>query len=801
MTIQARDNDDVEHSKLKYMLSGSGSENFQLDKNFGHLKTSMPLDREAVDCYHLTAHVQDRESNSSGCYTHIEIILTDLNDNKPQFSLPFYTVSLPEDAEVGSFVTRILATDSDVGINRKIKYVLLNSSNNHFKIVTKSGVITLNKPLDREQKALYNLTIKALDLGSPQLSSTVHLLVNVQDINDNPPEFTSKQYHAIIPENEPVDSDVVRVIATSKDTGINAYIYYSIVGGNEHRKFKINERSGMISISEPLDYERDRNFILTVRATDGGDPPLINMAKVNITLTDINDNPPVFRQAAYNAKIKENSPVGDKVVQVVAVDVDSKDNGKVSYTISNGNTQEHFDIDPVSGFISVASNLDREKSDSYILEVTAKDNGVPVLSKVVLVTIIVLDVNDNPPRFSKDNYTAIVQEDKPVGYSFIKFLVTDVDVPPNGAPYTFDFISGNEAGLFRLEQDGAIRTATKFIKKLQDEYHLHVRVFDNGTKPLYSDTRVVVKIIEESQYPPILTPLEIFVNSYLDEFPGGTVGKIVATDRDKYDTLTYSFFPTLGMPYPITELFQINKTDGTLSALQGVDYGEYQLNISVTDGKYFTNIVIPVIVEVISEEMLENSVVLRLRSIRPELFVQNHRKDFIRAIRNIMNSRLKDVILISIQPSRDEDNTNIHGLSLYRKIISKDLDILFTVKKNKADSYYSTDEIRKALNDNLEELEESTKLVVEEIIGSKCSSSYCSSGICRDRMVLETLDQVPITTDTSSFVAPKHQRKLECVCKEGFDGDRCDTVVNNCAHDPCPMFKICLPDTSAQGKV
>lgn len=386
-----------------------------------------------------------------------------------------------------------------------------------------------------------------------------------------------------------------------------------------------------------------------------------------------------------------------------------------------------------------------------------------------------------------------------MGHPFIKFLVTDADAPPNGAPYTFDFISGNEGGFFHLDQDGVIRTATKFIRKLQDEYPLHVRVFDNGTKPLYSDTRVTVKIIEESQYPPILTPLEIYVNSFMDEYRGGIIGKILAQDKDKYDTLTYSFFPTLGMPYPITELFEINRTDGTLTALQGIDYGEYQLNISVTDGKYFTNIVIPVTVEVISEEMLDNSVVIRFRSVHPQIFVQNHRKDFIRVIRNAMNSRLKDVIVVSIQPSSDEDNNNIHGLGLYKKIISKDLDVLFAVRKNKVDTYYSTDEIRKALNDNLEELEESTKLVIEEIIGTKCSVNYCSSGVCRDRITLETVDINPISTDTSSFVAPKHQRKLECVCKEGYDGDRCETVVNNCAHDPCPMFKICIPDSSVQG--
>lgn len=380
----------------------------------------------------------------------------------------------------------------------------------------------------------------------------------------------------------------------------------------------------------------------------------------------------------------------------------------------------------------------------------------------------------------------------------VKFLVTDLDAPPNGAPYTFDFLSGNDNGAFLLDQDGTIRTATKFIKRIQNEYLLTVRVFDNGSRPLFSDTKVVVRIIEESQYPPILTPLEVYINSYLDEFPGGVIGKVVAKDNDQYDTLSYSFFPTLGMPYPITELFQINGTDGTLEAFQGIDFGEYQLNISVTDGKFFTNSVVPVTVEIITEEILENSVVVRFRSVQPKLFIQFHRKDFVRAVRNSINSRLKDIIIISIQSS-DEDIPV--SMNLFQKQLSKDLDVLFAVRKPKPGAFYSTEEIRKALNDNLEELEESTKLVVEEIVGTKCTISHCTSGVCRDKIALEAGEILPISTNSESFVAPRHHRKLECICKEGFDGDRCDTVVNNCAHEPCPMFKICIPDASTQGKV
>lgn len=381
----------------------------------------------------------------------------------------------------------------------------------------------------------------------------------------------------------------------------------------------------------------------------------------------------------------------------------------------------------------------------------------------------------------------IFQEDKPIGHPIVKFLITDLDAPPNGSPFTFDFLSGNDESSFLLDQDGTIRTATKFIKRIKEEYILYIRVFDNGSKPLYTDTKVTVKIFEESQYPPILNQMEVFVNSYLEEFPGGIIGKVMANDKDIYDTLTYTFFPTLGIPYPITELFSINQTDGTLKALQGIDFGEYQLNISVTDGKFFTNSVVPVTFEIISEEMIQNSVLIRFRSVTEKTFLLYHRKEFLRSIRNSINTRLKDIVIISLQS--DEENN----------VYKSDLDVLFCVRKTKG-NFYTSDEIRKVLNDNLEELEESTKLVVEEIVGTKCSLTYCTSGVCRDRIVLQNTDSMPTLTESVSFLAPKFERKLDCICKEGFEGDKCETVVNNCAHEPCPMFKICVPDSSSQGK-
>nr|XP_022919754.1 fat-like cadherin-related tumor suppressor homolog isoform X3 [Onthophagus taurus] len=793
LSVLATDADDQENSKLRYILTGDGYENFSLDKDSGHLKTITHLDREKMSKYNLIAHVQDKEHTNWECSSQIELIVSDLNDNAPLFSLPYYSVALPEDVEVGTLVTKVHATDADIGMNRKIKYSFIDSFNNHFKMASDSGIVTLAKPLDREIRAMYNLTIQAVDQGTPQLSSVASLIVNVQDINDNPPEFASKYYFATVPEINAVGTEIVRVLATSKDTGVNAEVYYSIMGGNEHRKFSIHNKTGVITLIEMLDYERAKDYFLTIQAIDGGIPPLSNVATVNITVTDCNDNAPVFAQVSYNEKIIENATIGDKVLQVTATDLDSGDNGRVSYSIIRGDQEGKFAIDENTGLVTVANKLDREIVSGYVLEVLAKDNGLPVLSRQVLVNIDVADANDNPPMFSQSNYTAVVQEDKPIGYPILKFTITDADSPPNTSPYTFDFRSGNEGNIFRLEQDGVLRTASKFNHKIKNSYLLQIRVFDNGTPPLYSDTFVVVRVIEESQYPPAITPLEININSFLDDYPGGIIGKVFATDQDQYDTLTFSLSPTTGLLYPTMEQFKIDRVDGTLTALPHLDVGDYRVNVSVTDGKYYSHAIVRVYVETISEEMLEGAVVIRFREVSPEAFILSHRKGFVRAVRNAMNCRLKDVIVISVQPSDDFEHLRA------KREINKDLDVLFTVKKSDVDTFYSAEEVRKAINDNLEDLESSTKLVVEEIVRIKCTPTYCQYGKCEDKYVVEPTNVKPISTDVTSFVSPKHSHRMECLCHEGYGGDRCDVIINECARSGCPTYKICIPDSSSKG--
>ena len=473
--IRATDADEGANAKMKFYLTGEASEHFTLDPASGQLKTAKPLDREHRPIYTLTAHVQDRERPQWECTSEVEIVLMDINDNAPQFGQDWYTFSIPEDAEVRTIVGKVHASDADLGVNRKVRYALLplptvsgHHQAHHFAVDAESGIVTVAKSLDRESTSSYNLTVTATDLGSPSpLSSTVVLTVVILDVNDNPPLFGRKLYSASVAEDSPVGHQVLRVLATSLDEGVNAEITYSIVGGNEHRHFEIDAQTGAITLKETLDYERAREFYLTIQALDGGVPPLSNHAAINISVLDTNDNAPVFSQAGgYSAAVREDAANGDIILRLNAVDFDSGENGRVSYSLVNGDRHSQFRVDSVTGVLTVAGQLDRELISSYALEVEARDNGSPALAAHTLVAIEISDANDNPPTFSQSNYTAIAQEDKELGFAILKLQVTDADGPSNAGPFTFEIRSGNAENAFRIDADGTLRTAILFSHKV-----------------------------------------------------------------------------------------------------------------------------------------------------------------------------------------------------------------------------------------------------------------------------------------------------------------------------------------------
>ncbi|KAK0149004.1 Protocadherin Fat 3 [Merluccius polli] len=782
LQVGATDADVGVSAWIQFTLNGPNSQDFIMDPHTGEVKTAVPLDRERTPTYSMAVRAED--GGGRWCRADVHLTLTDINDNPPAFSLPHYTASVYEDTAPRALLTRIQAIDPDeAGPGRQVLYSLADSAGGSFSIDGATGVLALERPLDRELQPAYLITVRASDQGSPRLSSLVNVTVTVLDINDNPPVFERRDQLATVPEDVGVGTEVLRVYAASKDIGTNAEITYSIRSGNEHTKFHIHALTGSILVSQPLDYEVCRDYFLTVEARDGGTPPLSAVTTVNVNLTDVNDNAPTFDRDLYTAVVSEDAAIGESVVKLTAEDVDSPVNGDILYSIINGDRDNQFFIDPLSGMIKVNKHLDRETVSGYTLAVRALDSGSPALSSTVTVNIDIADINDNPPTFSPANLTTVIQENKPIGTSILQLSVVDQDSSHNGPPFDFRILTGNEGGEFVLEKDGTLVANQVFRRDLAPQYVIQIQVRDSGKPRLSSSSTLTVRVIEESLHRPVALPLEVIIVTMEDEFPGGVIGQLHATDADPYDALGY------GHAAPLQRsLFKISPRDGKIIALGGLDAGSYSLNASVSDGRFAVPVPVSVRVEQASAEMLREAVTVRFESARPHDFVA---------------TQLKSVLRVLQQAAASQKRERLHVLSLQPVGGTQQLDLLVAVEMappegaagtGAAASFYKAAYLTQKLSASRRQLEE--VLRVSAILDKNCSGLECRGAQCEQSIVLDSHDLATYSTPRLSFVSPRFHRTTRCTCIDGS----CPPASELCDEQPCPGDMQCVGAAGSRGR-
>uniref|UniRef100_F6T585 FAT atypical cadherin 1 n=1 Tax=Ornithorhynchus anatinus TaxID=9258 RepID=F6T585_ORNAN len=779
--VSATDADIRTNAEITYTLSGPGAENFNLHPETGELKTFGPLDREQQATYNLLVTATDGGGRS--CCASVQLWLDDVNDNAPVFTADPFTATVFENTEPRTPLTRIQATDADTGLNGKIRYTLVPPADSHFSVDADSGIVWLERSLDREVQAVHTLTVRAVDRGpAGQLSATATLVVSVLDINDNPPEFEYREYGGAVAEDVPVGTEVLRVYAASRDVEANAEITYAIVGGNEHGRFGVDAATGAVFVSASLDYEQARDYCLTVEATDGGSPPLSDVATVNINVTDINDHAPVFSQDSYTAVVSEDAAPDQSILTVAADDADGPSNSLIHYSIVDGNGGGRgtpFIIDPAKGHVILTGPLDRETVSGYTLTIRASDNGHPPRVTTTTANIDVSDVNDNPPLFSPANHSIILQENKPVGFSVLQLEARDRDSSHNGPPFVFTIESGNEEGVFRLDADGLLTTAAPLDRRVRDRYRLRVKVTDSGKPPLSSTTLVDIRVIEESVHPPAILPLEILVvvaaadaatgDAASGGYAGGVIGKVHATDQDVYDTLTYSLDPGAD------RLFSVTAAGGKLVARRGLEPGHYILNVTVTDGRFSALAEVTVRVRRLGRVLLDHSVAVLFPGLGPEEFVGDYWRDVRRALATILGVRRGHIHLLGLQPSEPPAPPALDALLLV---------------EGPGGAPLAAGAVLRAINASAAELEELTGVRVLGAYRRLCMGLRCPGQLCRERV---TLDQQVVSTHSTarlSFVTPRHHRTAQCLCSDG----KCPVLSRGCENNPCPAGTDCVPD-------
>ena len=525
-TISAGDPDLSTNGQLTYVLTPSMP--FSIN-NAGGISLASSIDRETQASYSLNLTVNDGGTPSLTIRTPITYAVIDVNDNAPVVTVP-QEVTISEGAFVGDGVLQASASDDDIGSNAQVTYTLHNGSP-FFAIDELTGAVTLAASLDYERNTEHSIVISASNpdgLQSSLRTSTVLVL----NENDNSPIFTLNQYTASVTEGSTTGTPVVTIQADDADSGTLGEVSYSITGGNSNNNFAIDSTSGMITVSGDIDREVISEYILTIRAQDGGSPARSDRSTVIITVNDINDNNPIFQRSSYAITVREDINVPSDVLTLLATDADEAGslNSVITYSIHTGNDNGDFSLDTNTGVLSVIRSLDFESTPSYSLNVVATDGGS--LTGSAVVTVTVSNVNDEAPTLS-GSQAASIPEDSSIPREVASFTASG----EMGEVLQFQ-LSGDQNGEFEIDiNTGQVSLVQSLDYESRQEYSLTVSVTDGQ----FSNSLVLtVTVTDVNDNAPIIDPAGPF--SIMEQQPDNIlVGSVTASDQDSGSNAQLSF--------------------------------------------------------------------------------------------------------------------------------------------------------------------------------------------------------------------------------------------------------------------
>uniref|UniRef100_A0A672UIA0 Cadherin domain-containing protein n=1 Tax=Strigops habroptila TaxID=2489341 RepID=A0A672UIA0_STRHB len=485
----------------------------------------------------------------------IEVEITDVNDNAPSFRPAEKELRMSETTAPGSRFPLAEAHDPDSSPNSLQRYEL--SGDEHFSLAVQAGPdgdqrpeLVLAKALDREEAAFHELVLRASDGGEPARTGTARICVAVLDANDNAPVFSQAEYTVRVPEDVPVGSVLVTVTAADSDEGLNGHVKYSLkkITDKASKILQLDSETGAVRLVQSLDFEEISSYELEVQTHDGGG--LFDTAKVVITVTDVNDNAPEISVRSALSEISENVPLGTVLALLHVEDRDSGANGQVRCSIGESlpfrlekSFEDYYRV-------VTSGELDREKVSEYNVTVRAVDGGSPALESSALLSLRVLDVNDNAPVFAEARYSARLAENNAAGALVLTVRAWDADWGQN-ARVRYRLSEGRVRGaplssyVSVQAETGALYALRSFDYEEVREVRLWVRAEDGGAPALSSNVSVRLEIVDENDnapqvlYPPAAAPssaagagwagVELAPRS---AEPGALVAKVVAVDAD-----------------------------------------------------------------------------------------------------------------------------------------------------------------------------------------------------------------------------------------------------------------------------
>ncbi|XP_031980992.1 LOW QUALITY PROTEIN: protocadherin alpha-13-like [Corvus moneduloides] len=453
---------------------------------------------------------------------HVQLEVTDINDNAPIFPAARRNLSIAEFTSLpGSRFPLEGASDADIGANAQLSYTL--SPSEYFRIEeensnsrSKSLFLVLTKPLDRETIPVHRLVLTASDGGRPSLTGTMELVISVLDVNDNAPQFNQSVYNVRLPEDALQMTLVARVNATDPDLGIYGEMIYeidSVVPPSATDLFTIDANTGEIRLMGALDFETVTLYDLHIKVTDKGTPPLPGHCKVVLEVLDVNDNAPEVWVTSLSVPVPEDASVGTVVALLSVSDRDSGANGRVRCWVWPASP---FGLEATfagSYSLVLREALDRERVSEYEVEVRAEDGGAPALRGRRGLRVAVSDVNDNAPAFAQAVYTVLARENNAAGAELARLWARDPDEAGNGR-VSYSVWEGGVGGGWRPAssyvsvdaESGRLWALQPLDYEELQVLQFEVRAVDAGEPPLCGNATVQLFVLDENDNAPALLP-------------------------------------------------------------------------------------------------------------------------------------------------------------------------------------------------------------------------------------------------------------------------------------------------------
>ncbi|XP_018016523.1 neural-cadherin isoform X4 [Hyalella azteca] len=546
-----------------------GKDYFEIRERTGEIYTRMEFDREEKQAYALEVEARDGAAsarpNANGrpntVTKFIRIGIADKNDNPPYFDKTLYEAEVDENEDIQHTVLTVTAKDQDE--SSRIRYEITNGNiGGAFAVKNMTGAIYVAGPLDYETRKRYELRLVASDNRNENHTTVV---IHVKDVNDNPPMFDRPLYETQITEEDDrgLPKNILTVTAADGDRDRHQDIVYFLTGQGidndnpDNSKFEVNRTSGAIYVRKPLDRDHPKGrptWRFTVFAQDEGGTGLVGYADVQVNLKDINDNAPVFPQMIYYGNVTENGTRSMVVMTMTAEDYDDPKEGtnaKLTYSIEKNVIDEKtatpiFEIEPETGVIKTAvCCLDREKTPDYSIQVVAVDGGG--LKGTGTASIRVRDINDMPPKFTKEEWVTEVDETDGTVLPDQAILTVTVqdDDETNKFHYKVIEPSGFGADKFTMVRNNDGTGSLKIVQPLDYEdpmqrsgFRFKIQVNDKGEDNdaekyhvAYSWVKVELRDINDNK--PQFVKANIEVPVYESAEVGKSLETFKATDPDQ----------------------------------------------------------------------------------------------------------------------------------------------------------------------------------------------------------------------------------------------------------------------------